>query len=65
MARVGNWSLPFTTWISAISTHNQIIQAVAVDITCVGDWEATLVALLMVRQRVISQPLKTTQNIDL
>jgi hypothetical protein len=30
-------NLRFTVWIALIGAHNQIIQAIAVDIACVGD----------------------------
>jgi hypothetical protein len=29
-------------WIGKKSTHNQIIQAITVDIACTGDWTTTI-----------------------
>jgi hypothetical protein len=35
--KVGFTCVCSTTWIGSISAHNQIIQAIAVDIACAGD----------------------------
>jgi hypothetical protein len=37
----------FMTWVGSISTYNQIIQTIAIDITCAGNWDATIIMLCL------------------